>query len=236
MAGRGFWEHRLEVVICQRRRLIAATSKGECHVITNGIGFVRGGKLVAPVEHQVVPARRHEACDRVESVASATFKPLRRRGFFELAAFVPALALAQTIEGKDIDQHNKQVVLPPGSGGSAHFRRNCTACHLCVVNCPDQVLRPSITRHGLSGFLQPYQDFDIAFCSYNCSNCSQIRPTGAIQPISVEERQEVQAGLVRLFEDRCVVHTAATSCGACAEHCPTQAVPHGPIQGQSDRP
>jgi ferredoxin len=93
-----------------------------------------------------------------------------------------------------------------------------------VVHCPDQVLRPSITQHGLAGFLQPFQDFDISFCSYNCSNCSQICPTGAIQPISVEERKTVRSGVAEFFRGRCVVKTEGTSCGACSEHCPTQAV------------
>jgi ferredoxin len=115
-------------------------------------------------------------------------------------------------------------VLPPGARSLAHFQSRCTACHLCVANCPDQVLRPSITAHGLAGFLQPFQDFDISFCSYNCSNCSQVCPTGAIEPITVEERRSVRTGVAVLFPDLCVVRTNHTSCGACSEHCPTQAV------------
>lgn len=124
----------------------------------------------------------------------------------------------------NLTQHNKRAVLPPGARSLKHFQSRCTACHLCVTNCPEQVLRPSITAHGLAGFLQPYQDFDVSFCSYNCSNCSQICPTGAIQPISVEERRTVRTGVATFFQERCVVKTEGTSCGACNEHCPTQAV------------
>ena len=123
-----------------------------------------------------------------------------------------------------LTQHNKRAVLPPGAKSLAHFQSRCTACHLCVANCPDQVLRPSITQHGLAGFLQPYQDFSVSFCSYNCSNCSQICPTGAIQAITVEARRTVRTGTAEFFQDRCVVKTKGTSCGACSEHCPTQAV------------
>ena len=201
----------------------------------NGISFVRGGKLAALPELAGLPPRRAEKCDRVEWAAPESWG-IKRRGFLALAASVPAVALAESGVPKDLDQRNKQVVLPPGARGIDHFRSHCTACHLCVVNCPDQVLRPSITRHGLSGFLQPYQDFDVSFCSYNCSDCSHICPTGAIQPLSVEERKGVQAGVVRLFEDRCVVHTAGTSCGACAEHCPTQAVHMVPFKGNLTAP
>jgi ferredoxin len=119
---------------------------------------------------------------------------------------------------------HRRAVLPPGAGSLAHFQNLCTACQLCVASCPDQVLRPSITRHGLAGFLQPYQDFDVSFCSYNCSNCSQICPTGAIRPLTVEQRRLVRTGTAEFLADLCVVKTHGISCGACNEHCPTQAV------------
>jgi polyferredoxin len=151
-----------------------------------------------------------------------------RRLFLTSVLTLPAAALASTANSRnspvELTQHNKRAVLPPGAQSLAHFQSRCTACHLCVTNCPDQVLRPSITQHGLAGFLQPYQDFTVAFCSYNCSNCSQICPTGAIRPITIEERRLVRTGTAEFFEDRCVVKTKGTSCGACSEHCPTQAV------------
>ena len=163
---------------------------------------------------------------------------VRRRMFLGIAATLPAVALAQgrrpghrgqgggkTCGGScNLNQHNKQPVLPPGAGSLARFQNLCTACQLCVANCPEQVLRPSITQHGLAGFLQPYQDFDVSFCSYNCSNCSQICPTGAIQPITIEQRRLLRTGVVKFFRGRCVVKTDGTACGACSEHCPTQAV------------
>lgn len=171
-----------------------------------------------------------------------------RRAFLALAALLPTAAITQrrrhrggrdpepepNCEGECADdcrccenglnQHNKIPVLPPGARSLEHFQSLCTACHLCVANCPDQVLRPSITQHGLAGFLQPYQDFEVSFCSYNCSNCSQVCPTGAILPITVEERKVVRTGVAEFFRGRCVVKTEGTSCGACSEHCPTQAV------------
>jgi polyferredoxin len=118
----------------------------------------------------------------------------------------------------------RRPVLPPGARSLAHFQSTCTACHLCVAQCPEQVLRPSVTRFGLAGFLQPYQDFGVAFCDYSCNACSQVCPTGAIQPITVEERQGIQSGIAHFRRGKCIVKTDGTSCGACSEHCPTQAV------------
>ena len=149
-----------------------------------------------------------------------------RRAFLASTAALPAAALAGAgpTPPSTLSQHNKPAVLPPGAVSLAHFQSHCTACQLCVANCPDQVLRPSVTEHGLAGFLQPYQDFDVAFCSYNCSNCSQVCPTGAIRPVTVEERRLMRTGVANFFIDRCVVNVKGTSCGACSEHCPTQAV------------
>ena len=118
----------------------------------------------------------------------------------------------------------RRPVLPPGARSLEHFQATCTACHLCVAQCPNQVLRPSITRFGWAGFLQPYQDFDVAFCDYDCNACSQVCPTGAIQPISVDERHGIQTGIAHFHRGRCIVKVNGTSCGACSEHCPTQAV------------
>lgn len=157
-------------------------------------------------------------------VASPMLMPkTSRRSVLGFAVAAPAAAL---VEGGSHESkpRSPRAVLPPGARSLAHFQSRCTACHLCVANCPDQVLVPSITRHGLAGFLQPYQDFSVAFCSYNCSNCSQICPTGAIEAITVEERRTVRTGTVEFIQDLCVVQTKGTSCGACSEHCPTQAV------------
>jgi polyferredoxin len=148
-----------------------------------------------------------------------------RRLFLAGAAAVPGLALAGGARHPSLDGGRRpRPVLPPGARSLARFQSRCTSCHLCVANCPDQVLRPSITAHGLAGFLQPFQDFEVSFCSYNCSNCSQICPTGAIEPITVDERRSVRTGVAVLFLDLCVVQTNETACGACNEHCPTQAV------------
>jgi NAD-dependent dihydropyrimidine dehydrogenase PreA subunit len=170
----------------------------------------------------------------VPSIAAATnlagndSPHLKRRTFLTATLALPAVALAEGGHGKacrgGLNQFNKKAVLPPGAISLAHFQSHCTACQLCVANCPDQVLRPSIRQHGWAGFLQPFQDFETSFCSYNCSNCSQICPTGAIQPITVEQRKIVRTGVAEFFRGRCIVKTEGTSCGACSEHCPTQAV------------
>ena len=118
----------------------------------------------------------------------------------------------------------KYPVSPPGSVSLDHFNTNCTACHLCVTVCPSQVLQPSFLEYGFTGMLQPHLDFKTGFCEYECTKCGEVCPTGAILPMTLEDKKLTQMGKVHFIIKNCIVYTDETSCGSCAEHCPTQAV------------
>ena len=88
-----------------------------------------------------------------------------------------------------------------------------------------QVLRPAGFNFGLEYAFKPHLVFsEKAFCNYNCIICTQICPTGAIQPLTLPEKQITQIGVARFRRRLCIVFTDNTSCGACAEHCPVKAV------------
>ena len=116
------------------------------------------------------------------------------------------------------------ALTPPGSSSRVHFSRRCTACQLCVARCPSRVLRPSTGEYGFLQILQPRMDFRLSFCGYDCVICSQVCPSGAILPLTVQEKHETQTGNVNFIQHLCVVESKKQSCGACAEHCPTLAV------------
>jgi formate hydrogenlyase subunit 6/NADH:ubiquinone oxidoreductase subunit I len=63
-----------------------------------------------------------------------------------------------------------------------------------------------------------------AYCTYECTRCGLVCPTDAIRPLSTEDKKLSRIGTVHFVEDNCIVVTERTACGACAEHCPTQAV------------
>ena len=115
-------------------------------------------------------------------------------------------------------------ISPPGSVSVARFSSLCTACHLCVSVCPSRVLVPAFLDYGLSGMMQPKMDFRSGHCNYECKDCLEICPTGAILPLSREDKQQAQVGVARFIKENCVVYTDNTNCGACSEHCPTKAV------------
>lgn len=115
-------------------------------------------------------------------------------------------------------------VCPPGSKSIERFTSLCTACHLCITHCPSQVLKPSSFEYGWAGMMQPRLDYNTSFCNYECIICSQVCPTGAILPLTKEEKKTIQLGKVRFIHRNCIVRTHETECGACSEHCPTKAV------------
>lgn len=126
--------------------------------------------------------------------------------------------------GEPVPVVREFAISPPGSQSHDDFNSKCTACHLCVTACPKQVLVPAFTEYGLMGIMQPRLDYKVSFCNYECVVCSQVCPTGAIIPVNNEEKKLIQIGIAHFVRRNCVVITDKTDCGACAEHCPTQAV------------
>ena len=115
----------------------------------------------------------------------------------------------------------EQRLTPPGSGGERSFYDHCTACQLCIANCPNEVLRPST---DLSHMMQPKMDFDRGFCRPECTTCSHLCPAGAIKPITVEEKTLIHIGRAVVDLDLCVAYEGEVSCGSCAAHCPMGAI------------
>ena len=114
-----------------------------------------------------------------------------------------------------------RALTPPGSLSARNMAAHCTGCQLCVAVCPTQVLRPSA---DLTTFMQPEMSYEKGYCRPECNKCSQVCPTGAIKPISVEEKSSIQLGHAEWVRDNCVVITDDVECGNCERHCPTGAI------------
>jgi NAD-dependent dihydropyrimidine dehydrogenase PreA subunit len=134
----------------------------------------------------------------------------------------PAAVLARA---KDkLPENRRNAVSPPGSVSAKRLLKHCTSCHLCVSKCPSRVLKPSFLEYGIGGVLTPVMDFQRGFCNFDCTICTEVCPNGALVRLTVEQKHSLQIGRVVLKSELCVVHTNGWNCGACSEHCPTQAV------------
>lgn len=153
---------------------------------------------------------------------------------FLSATLVTGLAagnlLAQEISPKR-ELKRKTPIAPPGALNFEHFSKKCISCHLCVSKCPSHVIKPSFMEYGLGGMMQPKLYFDHGFCNYDCTVCTDICPTDALVKLTQEEKHHNQMGKVDFIIENCIVYYDETSCGACSEHCPTQAVRMVPYKG-----
>ncbi|MDO5524333.1 MAG: 4Fe-4S dicluster domain-containing protein [Bacteroidia bacterium] len=122
-------------------------------------------------------------------------------------------------------------IAPPGALNFDRFREKCISCHLCVSKCPSHVIKPAFLEYGLGGMMQPKLYFDHGFCNYDCTVCCDVCPTDALITLSQNEKHHTQMGKVNFILENCIVYYDETSCGACSEHCPTQAVRMVPYKG-----
>lgn len=129
-----------------------------------------------------------------------------------LGAFATGIGSA-VVRGKKFLKDKIRAVLPPGAGDYTKFSSKCTSCQLCVAVCPNKVIHPRDFNHSTI-----YMDYSRNFCKYDCNTCSQICPTGAIEKISLEQKQHTRIGLAKINRDLCI------NCGICAFKCPVQAL------------
>ena len=138
---------------------------------------------------------------------------------------IPLIRAEQLADTSKLVAITRQTpVAPPGAGSIKDFSRKCTACQLCITQCPSHVLKPATTHYGLEGIMQPTLNYKNGFCNFSCILCSTICPTGALKPLTTEQKKITQIGIAHFITENCIVYRDKTDCGACSEHCPTQAV------------
>jgi formate hydrogenlyase subunit 6/NADH:ubiquinone oxidoreductase subunit I len=157
---------------------------------------------------------------------------ITKRRFFA-TGLVSAIALAhiKTRLFTQNDNNTRQkAISPPGAISAEHLQKYCTACHLCISKCPSNVLKPAFMEYGIGGMMQPVTHFEKGFRNFDCTMCSNVCPTKALTPLTVEQKHLTQVGRVVFLKRQCVVFDKGYNCGACSEHCPTQAVKMMPYQ------
>ncbi|MEW6709314.1 MAG: 4Fe-4S dicluster domain-containing protein [Candidatus Riflebacteria bacterium] len=149
------------------------------------------------------------------------FSPERRAliGSAATAAITTLLPIALPAPARAANR-----ILPPGAGNSSEFAKKCISCHLCISACPSAIITVAVPQFAAGSLAQPELKFTRGMCEQTCNVCTTICPTGAIAPVSLEEKKTLKIAEVEYIKKLCVVETDGKDCGACAEHCPTKAV------------
>ena len=153
-----------------------------------------------------------------------------RRSFLLATAMATTAAIAQEkkkVDGGFADLADKAApsrqtpLTPPGSLSVKNMAQHCTGCQLCVSECPNDVLRPSL---DLMNPMVPTMSYERGHCRPECNRCSVVCPAGAIKPIDLEEKSSIQIGHAVWIKKNCVAITDGVECGNCARHCPAGAI------------
>lgn len=174
--------------------------------------------------------KKSEEIDKAKTIDQEVVNSARRSFLLGAAIATTSAVIAQEkkkvdgglaeIEDKQAPKRNTPLT-PPGSLSAQNMARHCTACQLCVAECPNDVLRPSTDIQKL---MQPTMSYEHGYCRPECNRCSEVCPAGAIKPIKREDKSSIQIGHAVWIKKNCVPITDGKECGNCARHCPAGAI------------
>lgn len=174
--------------------------------------------------------KKSEEIDKAKMVDQEVINSARRSFLLGAAIATTSAVIAQEkkkVDGGLAEIEDKQApkrdtpLTPPGSLSAQNMARHCTACQLCVAECPNDVLRPSTDIQKL---MQPTMSYERGYCRPECNRCSEVCPAGAIKPIKHENKSSIQIGHAVWIKKNCVPITDGKECGNCARHCPAGAI------------
>ena len=174
--------------------------------------------------------KKSEEIDKAKTIDQEVVNSARRSFLLGAAIATTSAVMAQEkkkvdgglaeIEDKQAPKRNTPLT-PPGSLSAQNMARHCTACQLCVAECPNDVLRPST---DIMKLMQPTMSYERGYCRPECNRCSEVCPAGAIKPIKREDKSSIQIGHAVWIKKNCVPITDGKECGNCARHCPVGAI------------
>jgi len=151
------------------------------------------------------------------------YDPSRRQFLASLAAGVVAASLPKTGLLKD---KNPYPLRPPGAR-EEEFLTKCVRCGQCIKVCPQNALHLALFEAGLEGVGAPMLVPHLGYCNYSCNACGQVCPSGAIPPLSLEEKRKAVIGTALVDVDRC------RRCMACRAWCPAGAIERVEVEGKT---
>lgn len=147
------------------------------------------------------------------------YDPTRRH----LLASAGAAAIGVALAGAEpiAQREPADMVRPPGAT-LTDFAALCIRCGECMRVCPTQGLQPSLFEGGVQNVLTPRLVSRLGYCNYSCTACGEVCPTGAIPPLSLEQKRNTSIGLARVDRDRCLPWAYSIPCIVCEEACPVR--------------
>ena len=145
----------------------------------------------------------------------------RRNVFVSLMAGVAAVPLLRIVPQSRGGWFHPALIRPPGALEEEEFLKRCVRCGECMKVCITNGLQPTLLEAGLEGLWTPRLVPKIGYCEFRCTLCGQVCPTGAIEELTVQEKERTKIGMAVIDTGRCLPYAYDTPCIVCEEVCPT---------------
>lgn len=119
---------------------------------------------------------------------------------------------------------NNAVLRPPGAIEEHEFTGQCVRCGNCIRACPSKIILPDIGQAGISGFMAPLVSYKKGYCLENCSDCTNVCPSGALEKLPLEIKNKYIIGEALLNPSLCFLVRGVNDCDICVRSCPFDAV------------
>jgi len=147
--------------------------------------------------------------------------PVSRRAFVAGTALGAAFAGACRVQAVLDGGESGRPLRPPGSVPEDQFLDLCIRCGKCFKVCPGPVLHAAGMEYGLESMWTPVARPEYAGCHQDCNFCTQVCPTGAIQPLDIAVKRRVHMGLARVNTSICLPFRSdgRRDCDLCYSEC-----------------
>ncbi len=116
---------------------------------------------------------------------------------------------------------NLTPIRPPGAIKEDEFLARCITCGACMSVCPQKALHPAtLTQDGIILWNTPKLVARIGYCEKDCTICSHTCPSGALIPITTEEKLKRKIGVAVIHRERCRPWLNDKKCSICIDKCP----------------
>ncbi|MDZ7619764.1 MAG: 4Fe-4S binding protein [Patescibacteria group bacterium] len=112
---------------------------------------------------------------------------------------------------------------PPGAVDASQFGGLCVRCGNCIRECPKGILHADLGEGGIQSYLAPLLRIGGTYCSEDCNACSQVCPSGAIQRLSLPEKNRATIGIAKVDINHCLLGWDQ-ECSVCENRCPYEAI------------
>jgi ferredoxin len=148
-----------------------------------------------------------------------------RRAILTAVASAAAGAAARKVSGPN----GRKVLRPPGAD-LERINALCARCGNCMRACTYQLIQPDLGESGIDGLFTPVvhlrsRNLDQEqYCFQDCTACTRVCPTGALRPLTVEEKHARPIGIAEIDLKKCLAWEKKEYCAVCDEYCPYKAV------------